>query len=154
MVKIDERSAGIVLFRQMNAHREYLVLHYPGGHFDLPKGHLEEGETEREAAIRELEEETTIKNIVWIEGYRNKIHYTYSKMGKPSTKEVTFFLARTVQKKVELSHEHQGFIWLPYKEAVEKMTYENAKQLIRLAEKFLIEGKAHNSASTSVSNSN
>lgn len=137
MKPYDERSAGIVLFRQMNSHREYLVLHYQGGHFDLPKGHLEEGETEREAALRELEEETTIKNIVWIEGYREIISYTYSKMGKPSTKEVTFFLARTTQKKVAISHEHQGFIWLPYEEAVQKLTFENAKQLLRLAEKFM-----------------
>ena len=52
-----EHSAGVVLFRQMKDYREYLLLHYPSGHFDFPKGHLEEDETEREAAFRELEEE-------------------------------------------------------------------------------------------------
>jgi bis(5'-nucleosidyl)-tetraphosphatase len=135
---IDESSAGIVLFRQMDKHREYLILHYQGGHFDLPKGHLEEGESPREAAIRELFEETGIKNITWIEGYNEKITYTYMKFGKLSTKEVTFFLARTTQKKVTISDEHQNHVWLPYEQAVEKMTFENAKNLVRKAESYLL----------------
>ena len=74
---IEETSAGIVLYRQMKDQREYLLLHYPGGHFDFAKGHVEAGESEHETAYRELQEETGIKKIIWIEGFRHKIHCNY-----------------------------------------------------------------------------
>ena len=134
---IYERSAGVVLFRQLPEHREYLILHYPGGHFDLPKGHVEKGENDREAAYRELIEETGIEKIVWIEGYRETIHYNYYRGPQLMSKDVIFFLARTRQKKVIISHEHRGFDWVLYEEAVKTLTFENAKRLVRVAEKFL-----------------
>ena len=133
----DEYSAGVLLFRQMPKFREYLLLHYPSGHFDFPKGHIEGAETELEAAYRELQEETGIAKIVWIEGYREEMEYTYKREGKPSHKQVVFFLARTSQKKVTISFEHKGSLWLPYPEAYEKLTYPTAKSLLKKAETFL-----------------
>lgn len=132
-----ERSAGILIYRQLQDSREYLLLHYPGGHFDFPKGHVEKEETEHETAYRELKEETGIEKIVWIEGYREKIHYLYRRGSALMSKDVIFFLARTRQKKIKLSHEHQGSLWLPYKEAMEKLTFKTAKDLLKKAESFL-----------------
>lgn len=134
---IYERSAGIVIYRQLEGGREYLLLHYPGGHFDFAKGHIEKDESEREAAFRELKEETGIEKIVWIEGYREKIHYMYRRGPELMSKDVIFFLARTRQKKIIISHEHQGAIWLPYKEALEKLTFKTAKDLLKKGESFL-----------------
>ena len=57
-IKYDEKSCGIVLFREEEGTRQFLLLHYPSGHWDLAKGHVEEGETEHETATRELLEET------------------------------------------------------------------------------------------------
>ena len=131
---IHERSAGIVIYRQMKEGREYLILHYPGGHFEFAKGHIEKGESEREAAIRELKEETGLEKIIWIEGYREKIHYEYMRGEELMSKDVIFFLARTRQKKITISFEHKGAMWLPYKEAYNKLTFINAKNLIRKAE--------------------
>lgn len=131
-----EKSCGVVLFHE-NGRREYLLLHYPGGHWDLPKGHVEKGESEKETAARELEEETGIKEIEFISGYREVISYKYHRGPKLSTKEVVYFLAKTSAKEVKISHEHQNFLWLPYNEAVEKLTFENAKDLVRKAEKSL-----------------
>lgn len=132
-----EISAGVILFRQLPDSREYLLLHYPGGHFDFPKGHIEGEETEREAAIRELREETGIDQITWMEGFREKINYVYQRNGGPSSKDVIFFLARTAQKKVTISFEHKDSMWLPYKEALAKATYQKAKDLLQHAESFL-----------------
>lgn len=134
---IKETSAGIVIFRQLKDQREYLLLHYPSGHFDFPKGHVEAGETEHETAYRELQEETAIKEIVWIEGFRHKINYTYHRGADVMSKDVIFFLARTTQKKVVLSHEHKGSIWLPYEEALKKITFDTARGLLKKAEGFL-----------------
>lgn len=134
---VYETSAGIIVFRQMAKNREFLLLHYPGGHFDFPKGHLEPGETEREAAFRELQEETGLSKIVWIEGYHEKIHYMYNRGSKLMSKDVYFFLARTRQKKIILSFEHKGHSWLPYEEALEKITFQQSKDLLKKAEAFL-----------------
>jgi bis(5'-nucleosidyl)-tetraphosphatase len=135
---LHEYSAGFIVFRFNNEHqREYLILHYPGGHFDFPKGHLEEGETEREAALRELEEETGIKNIECIEDFEHKIEYHFYRGSAMITKTVTFFLAKSNETDVTLSHEHQGSIWLPYEEALEKVTFENARHVLRESEKKL-----------------
>jgi 8-oxo-dGTP pyrophosphatase MutT (NUDIX family) len=121
----------------MKEGREYLLLHYPGGHFDFAKGHIEKGESEREAALRELKEETGIEKIVWIEGYREKIHYDYRRGEELMSKDVFFFLARTTQKKIVISFEHKGFSWLPYTEAYQQLTFENARSLMKKAENFL-----------------
>ncbi len=134
---IHETSAGVILYRQLKTGREYLLLQYPGGHFDLPKGHIEKDESEHEAAYRELKEETGIEKIVWIEGFREKINYFYFRGSEKMSKDVIFFLARTSQKKVVLSFEHQGAVWLPYEAALEKITFDNAKNLLKKAENFL-----------------
>jgi len=65
----DEKSCGVVLFRENSltnsdkAERLYLLLHYPSGHIDFPKGHVEPGEENDEhfTAHREVTEETGIK---------------------------------------------------------------------------------------------
>lgn len=135
----DEKSCGTVLFHGQKDRRKYLVLHYPGGHFDFPKGHVEKGEEgmEHKTALRELEEETGIKNAEILPNFRYKIYYTYNKKGKPSLKKVIFFIAKTKDKKITLSFEHKNFFWLDFKSALEKLTFANAKNLLQKVEEYL-----------------
>lgn len=135
--KIDEKSCGIVVFKNNDVVRKYLVLKYPGGHMDLAKGHVENNETEHETALRELEEETGIKNLKFVDGYREEIFYTYNKKGHQSHKQVVFFLGETNESDVKISFEHRNFYWLPYEEAYKKMTFDNAKNLVKKAEELL-----------------
>ncbi|MFH1284023.1 MAG: NUDIX domain-containing protein [Candidatus Peregrinibacteria bacterium] len=139
--KYDEKSCGIVVFRESGGVRMYLVLKYPGGHFDFPKGHVEADETEHETALRELAEETGITDVEFVEGFRKQISYIYNKKGKRSDKEVIFFLGKTQAQNVRLSHEHRDFVWLEYDMAFNKVTFDNAKNLLRAAEKLL--GPSH-----------
>jgi len=134
----QEKSCGLVIFRDDNP-RLYLLLHYPAGHWDFPKGHVEPGESERDAAVREGQEETGLRNVSFIGGFRERIEYTYMKSGRPSHKEVFFFLASTTDAadSVRLSYEHVGFEWMPYDAALKRLTYENAKGVLRKAEAFL-----------------
>jgi 8-oxo-dGTP pyrophosphatase MutT (NUDIX family) len=132
------RSAGVVLFRPVKK-REYLLLHYAAGHWDLPKGIIEKGEASEQAALRELKEETGISKAEIISGFKETIKFTYAWEGKKVLKFVVFFLARTRQKRVEISWEHRGFVWLPYKEAVKKVTFRNAKNVLKKAEAWLNE---------------
>lgn len=136
-IKFDEKSCGILLFRVKDGTILYLLLHYPSGHWDLPKGHVEKGESEHETAARELLEETGIADINFIKGFREEISYEYKRAKKLSNKQVIFFLAKTELEDIKLSHEHKGFKWLPYGPAFNKLTFDNAKNLLKKAKKFL-----------------
>ena len=129
----------MVLFREKDGSRLYLLLHYPGGHWDFPKGHIEKGEEEKETATRELLEETGISDVEYVKGFREQIAYKYWKKHKMSHKEVIFFLAKTNLEEIKISHEHRDFLWMPYDRALQKLTFENAKNLLKKAEEFLEE---------------
>ncbi|MFC1616356.1 bis(5'-nucleosyl)-tetraphosphatase, partial [Patescibacteria group bacterium] len=102
--KFDEKSCGVVLFRENDGQREYLILHYPSGHWDFPKGHVESiDKTEEETALRELEEESGIKSVELIDGFRERITYSYKRKGVISSKQVIFFIGKTKERKVTLS---------------------------------------------------
>lgn len=126
-------SAGIVTYRNTKKETLYLLLHYPGGHWDLPKGHLEENENELEAAIRELEEETGITDIKVNSEFQTKIHYQFTFKKTDIDKTVTFFVGETKEEDINISHEHKGFVWLPLKEALEKITYSQARSAFKKA---------------------
>ena len=131
-----EKSTGAVIFI-INKERRYLLLHYPEGHWDFPKGHIEKGESEKQAALREIKEETSITVKAFIEGFKERIHYFHTFKNAPISKSVVFYLAHSDTAEVTLSFEHIGFIWLPYKEALSRLTYNNSKEILKKAEDFL-----------------
>ena len=135
----DERSAGAVVFYAENefADPDYLLLNYTAGHWDFPKGNIEAGEVERQAAAREIREETGITDVEFIEGFRMKIGYRYRHGRRIVQKEVVLFLARAKTNNVVLSHEHIGYAWKKYEDALERLTYRNAKNLLAAAKDFL-----------------
>ena len=53
-------------------------------------------------------------------------------------KTVVFFLAKTNEKKITLSHEHNDFVWLEYDDALKKTTFRNAKNVLSKANEFLL----------------
>lgn len=130
---MQEKSAGLVIFND----GKYLLLHYEAGHWDFPKGHIEKGESSVSAALRELEEETGIIDADILSGFEHKIKYFFKRAGQTVAKEVVFFVARSSTSKVVLSDEHIGFEWLPFSEAIAKLTYDNAKEVLREADAFL-----------------
>src|SRR5574341_941417 len=118
LTRMPVRSAGIVLFRN-GKKRKYLLLEHSYG-WDFSKGIMDKGEKSQSAAMRELKEETGISKAVIFPGFKTTISFIYTWKGKRLLKFVVFYLAKTRQKKVKLSFEHKGFVWLPYKEAVKK----------------------------------
>lgn len=141
-----EKSAGAIIFRKGGGKIYYLLLHYEAGHWDFPKGHIEEGENEKIASLREIKEETGIEEIDFIEGFRKRITYFFKesykrKKGPLVFKEVIFYLAETKYKDVRISPEHIGFAWLSYNEAFRKITFKNAKEILNKANDFLLDYK-------------
>ena len=131
-----ESSAGAVIFRK-NKETKYLLLHYEAGHWDFPKGNIEANEKDEDTIKREVKEETGIKDIKIIKDFKEKLHYFYKLKGKLISKEVVFYLAETKTAKIKLSFEHVGYKWLPFKEALEKLTFKNAKDILKKADEFL-----------------
>ncbi|MGQ0605832.1 MAG: bis(5'-nucleosyl)-tetraphosphatase [Candidatus Nitrosotenuis sp.] len=131
MQEASERSAGIVLFSEDGTKKLFLLLHYPSGHWDFIKGRIEKNERLREAALREAQEETGITDIEFIDGFEEKIQYSYQYDRKLVKKEVVFFLAKTKTTDVILSDEHLDHVWLEFDGAFSKTTYQNAKNLLK-----------------------
>ena len=141
-----EKSAGAVIFRREDNKIYYLLLHYPSttrgaerNYWDLPKGHVEKGEKEIETVKREVEEETGLEDIEFIEGFKTWIKYFFRYKGKTVFKIVTFYLIETKEKNVKISFEHLGYDWLSFKKAMAKLTFDNAKGILKKADKFLRE---------------
>ncbi|MGB8032620.1 MAG: NUDIX domain-containing protein [Nitrososphaeraceae archaeon] len=116
---------------------EFLLLYHTAGHWDFPKGNIEVGEDELVAARREIFEETGIQVVNFLEGFRKKIEYQYTRGETLIQKEVIFHIIRTDTRKIILSNEHIGYVWENYDNAVKKLTYMNAKSLLTEAKKFL-----------------
>ena len=115
-----ERSAGIVFFIEKPNGNHFLLLNYPTGHWDFVKGKIEQGESEKETAIREAKEETGISDIEFVEGFEEMINYNFQFDGELIYKEVIFFLAKTKTSEVKVSHEHLDFTWLNFEKALKK----------------------------------
>ena len=140
---MHEESAGVIVFRKKNGVIQYLLLHYlhGRGYWDFSKGHLESGETEKVAAIRELKEEAGITSINLFEGFREKLSYHFMNGNEKSFKEVTYFLAETNSDKVVISEEHIGFIWADYEKAMDMIVFDNTKEILKKANNTILSAK-------------
>ena len=132
-----EKSAGIVLFRNDSDKNEFLLLNYPQGHWDFVKGKIEQNETSHETALRETKEETGITNIKFVDGFEESVEYDFRFKKEDIHKKVIFFLAKTNEKNIKLSHEHNDYLWLEYNDTLKKTTFENAKNVLTKANEFL-----------------
>ena len=131
-----EKSCGIILINKDNV----LLLHYPSGHWDFPKGHVDGDEKEEDTAKRELFEETGIKDVIFIDGFRYATSYHYRRGRHIYHKKVVYFLGKTSINDVVISHEHQGFKWCGWNESQETLTFVNSRIILSEAEAFLNPG--------------
>ncbi|KKR21603.1 MAG: NUDIX hydrolase [Candidatus Moranbacteria bacterium GW2011_GWA2_39_41] len=145
-----EKSVGAVVFRESeNGEREFLLLHYPSGHWDFPKGHVEKGETEEETLRREVEEETGIRELQIMAGFKDSMRYSYEAKGEEKEKRianraglhvfkrVVYYVAETKELDIQVSFEHIGFEWLNFEKAINRVTFADGKRIMRKAGEFL-----------------
>ena len=119
-----EKCCGCII---LNEDKVLLVKHNIG-HWGFPKGHMKKNETEVQTAIREVKEETNVD--VQIQEEKRYVEEYYS--SEDTFKQVVYFLAtcknmNTQAQEVEIAQ----IEWVPIKEAVNKLTYENAKKLLK-----------------------
>ena len=129
-----ETSCGFILLN----FDSFLLLQYPQGHWSFPKGHVEKGDADHHStAQRELTEETGITDITIYADWTQKTEYTFFRKGRETPKQVFWYLAETDELEVNLSHEHNNYLWLQFNEAEEQITFEQEKELLRSARHYL-----------------
>ena len=131
---LKEYSYGIIPFQKFgNEWKVFLVQHGRAKYWGFPKGHAEGKESPKEAASRELYEETRLKIVRYFSDTPNEEHYHYMLCGRYIDKTVYLFAAE-VEGEVHLQKEEvSGGDWLPIKEAIHKLTYEIDKSACQLA---------------------
>jgi len=130
-----EKSCGCIV---INDNNEVLLIHHNAGHWDFPKGHVEEKETEIQTAIREVKEETNIDVEV-----NEKFRYTTKYSPKEDVmKEVVYFLAKNISDNKEAQLEEVSEVkWVNFEEALETITYDTSKEILMKLRKDLEEVK-------------
>lgn len=138
--RVKERSAGAVVYMPTPAGPDYLLLRYGGGNWGFPKGHVEAGETDLQAAQREVEEETGIPFAAQriLDGFEDDTDYRFRRGRVLVEKDVRFFLIESSTRDVKLSHEHSAFAWLPYGQALKRVSFEGPRRILQAAHSFLM----------------
>jgi len=134
-----ETSSGGVVFRRSDHDVRFLLIRDPYGNWGLPKGHLEGGETPVEAAIREVAEETALHDLKVV-GQLPTIDW-YFRDGKVIVhKFCHFFLieSQSGEASPQLDEGITECIWLPISEALERVSYANAREVVRAAGERLL----------------
>lgn len=122
---INEKSAGCIIINN----DKVLLVQQSSGNWGFPKGHLEKGESETEAAIRETKEETNLDVKIVDSSARYSIEYNTD---KGTHKEAVYFLAtKTSEEIVRQESEINEIKWFDFKEALETITFDNAKELLK-----------------------
>jgi len=136
---IKQSSAGVVVYRySATGERTYLLLQYPRGPWDFAKGKLQDNESWREAALRELKEETGL-TLDLHPSFEHSYSYTFNgSRGNKIEKTILFFIAQApYDSEISLSQEHVDYLWLPYEHARMQLVFENIKYLLDQVEQFL-----------------
>ncbi|KAI6202452.1 Bis(5'-nucleosyl)-tetraphosphatase [asymmetrical] [Aphelenchoides besseyi] len=135
-------AAGLLIYRVINNTNEYLLLQasYKPYHWTPPKGHVDPGETEWQAAIRETKEEAAIdeKDVEIDKNFHHIMHYDTPKEGR---KTVHYWLAKLLTGDVKLSHEHTNWDWKPLETAVTLTKFPEMEKMLRSAEAYLAKKK-------------
>jgi diadenosine hexaphosphate hydrolase (ATP-forming) len=135
---VREPEAGGVVYRITKAGKLQIVLFQDiRDRWTIPKGHIEEGETAQESAIREIGEEVGlfgIEPICWL----GKVNFRYRRVNSLVIINMQTYLFKAgrddTPKKEEWMHDVR---WFDFDEAVDKIAYEDVAKLVLLARKRL-----------------
>ena len=118
-----EKACGCIIIDD----QKVLLVQQNEGWWGFPKGHIEDGESEIETAIREVKEETNI-DVIPDESKRYVQQYM---LNTGVLKEVVFFLAKKVSSDIKAQEcEIKNIKWLDFKEAILTISFDNTRELL------------------------
>lgn len=130
-----ERSYGCIpVCKKSSGPIALLVRHSHGKHWGFPKGHVEEGETPQETALRELEEETGITSCHFLGDQAFEETYSFTREGERVEKTVAYFLCVTKGNCNTCPIEEIADVKLvPFPDVEMALTFEEARKIWRKA---------------------
>jgi 8-oxo-dGTP diphosphatase len=131
--KVVRRAAGAVVYRVHNNTPEILLILDQYQRWTLPKGHLDPGETEEQAAVREVLEETSVQGELG--DLVERISYTVFNRGNPQGKQVAFFLMNADSEQLVPQSEEgiSAAEWIAPSEALDKIGYPQVRSVVERA---------------------
>lgn len=131
---VREPTAGGVIYRRLpDAKVEILLIQDSKGRWTIPKGHIEDGETPRQAAEREIKEETGLSNMR-LQSWLGKINFRYRRANSLVLMTTDIFLVEALGKTSAIKPEKwmNNLAWMSAQDALDKIEYEDIGKLILL----------------------
>jgi diadenosine hexaphosphate hydrolase (ATP-forming) len=141
---VREPTAGGVVFRHNPTTKkvEILLIQDAKDRWTIPKGHIEEGETSKQTAKREIAEETGLEKVE-VYNWLGKINFRYRRSNSLVLMTTEIFLVKALGDTDKLKPEEwmNGIKWFEANEALDKIAYEDIGKLILLALKKIRDAK-------------
>lgn len=140
---VREPTAGGIVYRHSSEDPkkiEILLIQDSKARWTIPKGHIEEGESPRQTAEREIREETGLQEMK-VGPWLGKINFRYRRANSLVLMTTEIFLVEGTGKTGEIKPEKwmSNIAWLESHDALEKIEYEDIGKLILLGLKKIRE---------------
>lgn len=138
-------SAGGVVLRPASSGYEFVAIRPAGqDRWQLPKGTIDRGETPRDAAVREVREETGVHGRILHD--LGNISYFFRVRGRPYHKQVDFFLmAYLGGNTADHDHEVDEAVWLGAADAA-RLTFKSERETVEKALELVHAGAIESTA--------
>lgn len=139
---VREPTAGGVVWRRNNKGGiEILLIQDAKDRWTIPKGHIEEGETAKQTAEREIQEETGLEKMK-MQPWLGKINFRYRRQQSLVLMTTDIFLVQAVGDTDAIKPEEwmKGIRWMSANEALDKIEYDDIGKLILLGLKKIRQG--------------
>ena len=133
-VDLEVSAGGIVFRREPDGIAYFLLIKDSYHNWGFPKGHLEDGETPAQAALRETQEETGLEHLI-LHGPIRLIDWHFRFRGRRIHKYCHFFLLESPsgEPSPQLDEGITDCKWLTLDESLELLSYDNARGVLRRA---------------------
>lgn len=134
---IYEKSCGAVVFTRIDNEIKYLLIRNLSGIYGFPKGHVEQGETEKQTALREVFEETGLK-VKLVQGFRSEDEHPIPQK-ENIIKQIVYFLGEYCNQEITYQKEElTDALLIDYETAMTLFQFESSKRILTEANNFLL----------------
>jgi 8-oxo-dGTP pyrophosphatase MutT (NUDIX family) len=134
---IYEKSCGAVIFTRINNEIKYLLIRNLAGIYGFPKGHVEQGETEEQTALREVFEEVGLA-VKLVSGFRCEDEHPIPEKGN-TMKQIVYFLGEYSNQEFTYQKEElTDALLTDYETAMTLFQFDSSKRILTEANNFLL----------------